>query len=83
MKLRKMKPHSLTYLFSVLLGLLLLMIVLVAFLRFSNGSFGLALLMAFSSTLLLSLFLGWVDIEEVRKEKDEENKYKKIFGRRI
>jgi ABC-type antimicrobial peptide transport system permease subunit len=74
MKLRNvLKQHSLSYILSVLLGLMMLMIVLVAFLRFAKGNIWVAFSMAFLSTLILSLFLSWVDVQQTEEKKDREN----------
>jgi hypothetical protein len=71
MKLKKLKPHSMAYILSLMLGVLLLVIVVVAFLKFAHGNVWVALSMAFISTLMLSLFLGWVDVQPQEDESDE------------
>lgn len=80
---KQLKPNSLSFIFSLGLGILLLLIVLVAFLRFSGGNIWVALSMAFMSTLVLSLFLSWVDVKEneVEETREKENKFRRMIGR--
>ena len=73
MKMRKLKPHSLSYLFSIFLGVLLLMISILAFMRFAKGNIWVALSLAFISNMILSLFLGWVDVQENASELESES----------
>lgn len=82
MKIRKLKPHSLTYLLSILLGLMMFLVVLVSFLRFAGGSVWAALFLSFVSTAALSIFLAWVDVQEVEEDKDEKNRKLKAGLRR-
>lgn len=83
MKFKKeLKQHSLSYMLSMILGLMMLLIVLVAFLRFGSGNIWVALSMALFSTLILSLFLSWVDIQETESEKDKENNSRSMMRRR-
>ncbi len=81
MKLKKLRPHSMAYIFSIFLGVMLLLIVVVAFLRFAKGNIWVALSMAFMSTLMLSLFLSWVDVQETEENKNEGGRYKKMLRR--
>lgn len=78
-----LKQHSLSYVLSILLGLLMLMIVLVAFLRFAQGNIWVAFSMAFFSTLILSLFLSWIDVQQTEemKEKEKSNNRSMMRGR--
>lgn len=73
---KKLKSPLLAHVMSVALGLLLLMTVLVAFLRFAKGNITVALCLALIATLLLSLFLSWLDIEETKKDSEKEKNSK-------
>lgn len=81
MKLKFFKPHSLTYVLSIILGLMMFLVVIVSFLRFAKGNILIAVSMAFVSTLLLGGFLSWVDTQEP-PEKKKENNNSKFFARR-
>ncbi len=81
MKLKYFKPHSLTYILSIILGLMMFLVVIVSFLRFAKGNILVAVCMAFVSTLLLGVFLSWVDVQNP-KEKDEDKNKSRYFARR-
>ena len=66
-----LKTASLSYFLSIILGIFLMMIVLVAFLKFSSGNPLAALVLAFLSTALLGVFLGWVDKVEHLSDKEK------------
>lgn len=79
----KIQPHPLTYFMSVLFGQFLIFIVLIAFLRFSHGNILTGFVLAIGASVLLSLFLAWVDIEEVEDEKNaEQERRQKRFAAR-
>ncbi|MEZ4814831.1 MAG: hypothetical protein R3A80_06440 [Bdellovibrionota bacterium] len=82
MKIRKLKPHSLTYLLSIILGLMMFLVVLISFLRFAGGSIWAALFLSFVSTAGLSVFLAWVDVQEHEEDREEKNKKLKANMRR-
>lgn len=71
MRFKQLRTASLSYFLSIILGVFLMMIVLVAFLRFSAGNVFIALTLAFSATLFLSFFLAWVDVIEAPKKEPE------------
>jgi len=81
MKLKHFKPHSLTYLLSIILGLMMFMVVIVSFLRFAKGNILVAVCMAVGSTLLLGVFLSWVDVQNPPEDPKDKNK-SKYFARR-
>lgn len=77
MKTRQLKQHSLSYILSVFMGVLLLLTVVVGFLRFAKGNVLIAMALAFLSTFVLSLFLGWVEVVEVEEEIEVNRKRKR------
>lgn len=81
MKLKQLRPHSLTYFLSIILGLMMFLVVVLTFLRFAKGNILIAASLAITSTLLLGVFLSWVDIHDPQDEKNEKNK-SKSFARR-
>ncbi len=83
MKLKKMTPHSLSYVMSLCLGLLLLIVVMVLFLRLASGSIWVALSLAFMSTLVLSFLLSWVDIQEEDERKSDQSKLRDLKRRKL
>jgi hypothetical protein len=83
MKLKYLKPHSLTYFLSIMLGLMMFMVVIVSFLRFAKGNIVVAISLAVMSTLLLGMFLSWVDIQSPPEEEKEKNNSRHFSRRRL
>ena len=77
MKKYSLKPSPITYFLSLLFGLFLMFAVLVLFLQFSHGNFWLGLVLALASTVVLSFFLAWLEVQEHEAGEDLEDKKRK------
>jgi energy-coupling factor transporter transmembrane protein EcfT len=69
-----LKPNPISFVFSLMLGLLLLLTLIVSFLRFAQGSFLFAFFVPALIVFSLSIFIAWVEIEEFNEEKEKKLK---------